>query len=316
MLDTGTVTTPAWYDDVVIPALLRAARDTYRRSIREQLAESGFADLPPNGAFVLGGLVNRGGDLAWVTRHLGVSRAAAEQLVNSLVARGYLALVGDDPEATVTERGRSAAARVKAGVEAVDEELATRLRPGELTALRRGLGLLSEIETPTEAEPPGAARTGPDAAEPPRAGAGAPAEPARAEAEAGAGADEPDRPRAEATPVSHFAPILPVTDLARSLRHYRGLGFTVSAYDGADEYGFAERDGAGLHLSRHPDLDPLTGAGAAYLYVRDADALAAEWSRPGIGGRTHPPTDTPYGLREGAHLDPDNNLIRFGSPIS
>jgi hypothetical protein len=29
-----------------------------------------------------------------------------------------------------------------------------------------------------------------------------------------------------------------------------------------------------------------------------------------------PPTDTDYGLREGAHIDPDNNLIRFGSPLA
>jgi hypothetical protein len=51
------------------------------------------------------------------------------------------------------------------------------------------------------------------------------------------------------------------------------------------------------------------------LYVGDADALAEEWSRPGIGGTTHPVVDTPYGLREGVHVDPDNNIIRFGSPM-
>jgi hypothetical protein len=49
--------------------------------------------------------------------------------------------------------------------------------------------------------------------------------------------------------------------------------------------------------------------------VRDADALHAEWSRPGIGGHTHPVGPTPYGLREGSHTDPNGNLIRFGSPI-
>jgi hypothetical protein len=36
---------------------------------------------------------------------------------------------------------------------------------------------------------------------------------------------------------------------------------------------------------------------------------------PGIAGHTHPVEPTPYRLREGSHLDPDGNLIRFGSPI-
>ena len=52
-----------------------------------------------------------------------------------------------------------------------------------------------------------------------------------------------------------------------------------------------------------------------YLYVHDADALYEEWSRPGIGGETLPVCSTPYKLREGAHVDPDGNLIRFGSPM-
>jgi len=30
---------------------------------------------------------------------------------------------------------------------------------------------------------------------------------------------------------------------------------------------------------------------------------------------TRPVGDTPYQLREGWHIDPDNNLIRFGSPL-
>lgn len=61
--------------------------------------------------------------------------------------------------------------------------------------------------------------------------------------------------------------------------------------------------------------DRQAAAGGAYLYVRDADALYQEWSQPDIGGRTQPVGATPYGLREGSHLDPDGNLIRFGSPM-
>jgi len=55
--------------------------------------------------------------------------------------------------------------------------------------------------------------------------------------------------------------------------------------------------------------------GTAYLYVADADALYDEWARPGVGGLTRRVGDTPYKLREGSHVDPDGNLIRFGSPM-
>jgi hypothetical protein len=111
------------------------------------------------------------------------------------------------------------------------------------------------------------------------------------------------------------APIFPVRDLPHSLDHYRSLGFEVTAYADGSEYGFIERDGVEFHLASVPDLDLDTNISSAYLYVDDADALAEEWSRPGIDGETRMPRDTDYGLREGVHLDPDNNLIRFGSPL-
>jgi hypothetical protein len=120
----------------------------------------------------------------------------------------------------------------------------------------------------------------------------------------------------EPTRLTSFSPIFPVRDLQAALAHYASLGFVTTAYAGDAEYGFADRDGVGLHLAVEPGLDPGIGAAEAYLYVTDADALAAEWSRPGIGGRIRPVGDTPYNLREGAHIDPDNNVIRFGSPMS
>jgi hypothetical protein len=51
-----------------------------------------------------------------------------------------------------------------------------------------------------------------------------------------------------------------------------------------------------------------------YLYVSDADALYAQWRLARVAGRLVAPVDTDYGLREGAHVDRDGNLLRFGSP--
>jgi glyoxalase/bleomycin resistance protein/dioxygenase superfamily protein len=60
-------------------------------------------------------------------------------------------------------------------------------------------------------------------------------------------------------------------------------------------------------------LDFYGRPATAYLYVTDADALAAEWRA--AGAEVHGPEDTPWGQHEGALVDPDGNIIRFGSPI-
>jgi catechol 2,3-dioxygenase-like lactoylglutathione lyase family enzyme len=114
------------------------------------------------------------------------------------------------------------------------------------------------------------------------------------------------------TTFDEVVPVLPVRDLAAATEHYRRLGFRVEAYAGGG-YGFAERGPVHLHLAQFGELDPLTNPSTAYLYVGDADALHAEWSAAGAGGRFHAPADTEYGLREGAHVDPDGNLLRDGS---
>ena len=112
-----------------------------------------------------------------------------------------------------------------------------------------------------------------------------------------------------------LSPVLPVRDIDLAVAHYRKLGFAVRRYEGPDAYAFAERDGIELHLVLVSDLKPKRNMSAVYLYVDDADALYSEWSHAEIDGRLVEPSDTSYGLREGACLDRDANLIRFGSAI-
>ena len=112
-----------------------------------------------------------------------------------------------------------------------------------------------------------------------------------------------------------LSPVLPVRDIDLAVEHYRKLGFAVRMYEGPDAYAFAERDGIEFHLALVGDLEPKRNMSAVYLYVDDADALYSEWSRAEIDGRLVEPSDTSYGLREGACLDRDANLIRFGSAI-
>ena len=107
-----------------------------------------------------------------------------------------------------------------------------------------------------------------------------------------------------------MAPIFAVRHLDAALAHYRRLGFAVRAYQGGG-YGYAVRDGVEIHLGVVPDPGH---AGSAYLFVDDADALAAEWRAAGV--EVHDPQDTAWGQNEGAIVDPDGNVIRFGSPLT
>ena len=154
---TATDTGPRDADDVVIPALLRAARGSYGHAIRRQLAEAGFDDLPRNSAYILGGMVNHGGSASQLIRELGVTKQAASQLIDTLVLRGYLerATNADDRRRltiTVTERGQAAAAAVRQGVLEVDAALTELITPEELAGLRAGLVALTEIRERFEDE--------------------------------------------------------------------------------------------------------------------------------------------------------------------
>lgn len=264
--------------ELATPTLMRSARGAYARSIRAQLHAIGVDDLPRNGAFILAGIDTTGGPRGDLPADLGVSKQAVSQLIDTLVNRGYLVRSpdpGDRRRITLelTELGQQVVEAVFRGVEAVDLQLQERVSPEQVEAMRSGLLALTEIKSVSLAT--------------------------------GAGRKRPARQ------FRQFSPIFPVRDLAAALAHYSALGFHTFAYAGGEDYGFANREGVGLHLASDPD--PAHHA-STYLYVRDADALYEEWSKPGIGGQTRPVGPTPYKLREGSHTDPDGNLIRFGSP--
>jgi DNA-binding MarR family transcriptional regulator len=269
------------WDEYATPTLMKSARGVYAQSIRAYLNAIGVDDLPRNGAFILAGASTPGGPRQDLPSELGVSKQAVSQAIDVLVNRGYLtrqAASGDRRrvDLELTARGQEVLEAVVRGVDAVDRKLAERVSPEQVQAMRSALIALTEIKT--DAITTGAGQR---------------------------------RPVGQ---LRSFSPIFPVRDLGAALAHYAALGFRTFAYEGGDDYGFANRDGTGLHLAARAEGD-APHPGAAYLYVRDADALYAEWTRPGIGGHTHPVGPTAYQLREGSHVDPDGNLIRFGSPM-
>lgn len=246
--------------------------------MRAALADAGIDDLPKNGAFILAGIDASGGPRTDLPRELGVTKQAVSNVIEALVAKGYVERNPDPDDRRrivleLTDRGQAAVDALLQGIEAVDGELRDRVTSERSDAMRAGLLALSQIKG--------------------------------ARQEAGTARN---RPRHQ---IRRCFPMFSVRDMPRAIATYRALGFTVVPDEEGDAHAFARREAAGMHLvtSDH------AGGSAAYLHVFDADALYAEWQGASAGGDLHPVETTGYEMREGAFTDADGNVLHFGSNI-
>lgn len=137
-----------------LPALLRAARGSFAHAIRQHLVDAEIYDLPPNGAYIVGGLT-------WSThasqlfRETGLRESSRERLLQLLLERDFV-VPGpgvprfEVPDLELTEKGRRAAEASRSGVNAVCDELATMLTPQEMSSFRTGLIALIDIKERAE----------------------------------------------------------------------------------------------------------------------------------------------------------------------
>ncbi len=137
-------------DAMGIPGLLRGARKAYGNAVRDAFIAAGFDDIPRNGAYVLARTHDNPSPLSALTRELGISKQAVSQLIDTMVMRGYLERQEDSEDRrrmliTLTRRGQAAAKVSWEAATAVDAELANRLTPGGVQALRDGLKALAEM---------------------------------------------------------------------------------------------------------------------------------------------------------------------------
>ncbi len=140
--------------NVPIPALLRAARGSYAHAIREHLVETGISDLPPNGAYILGGL-SASISAGQLFREIGLRESALSRLLQALLDGGFVQPGSGEPQyglddLELTEKGRLAAQAAARGVLATNEELAGILSPLELSNFRKGLIALIDIKERAE----------------------------------------------------------------------------------------------------------------------------------------------------------------------
>ncbi len=117
-------------------------------------------------------------------------------------------------------------------------------------------------------------------------------------------------------------PVLPSSDLDVTVRFFEALGFHPGALYPGEYLVMTGPDGIELHFfaARHP-VDPARNDHGCYVRLAaasDSQELYQRWAQPATeeGGRIGAPTDTDYGLREFALLDPDGNLIRVGGRLS
>lgn len=144
-----------------LPTLLRHARGTYGRVLREALTEAGYDDVPANGLYVIGLLAaaNSGVPVGRLAIALGITKQGVGQLVDRLVETDYVVRTPDPADrrqllVTLSPRGAAAAAVQADARGRVDTALMAKVGRADLGAARRVLAALIALD---QAEHKGAA---------------------------------------------------------------------------------------------------------------------------------------------------------------
>ena len=115
--------------------------------------------------------------------------------------------------------------------------------------------------------------------------------------------------------ISHLAPILAVRDMKKALTFYNEIGFkTEFLWQDPPSYAVLSGGGsASIHLSL---LDPAHRGqktkGVIYVFVHNVDQLYEECLEKGSSIAEGIATRD-YGMRDFEILDPDGNLLTFGT---
>lgn len=112
-------------------------------------------------------------------------------------------------------------------------------------------------------------------------------------------------------------PKLPVRNKETTRNYYvNGLGFRDTGTVDYDGYLMLKKDDIEIHFFVFEGLDPKENYGQVYIRTNDIDTLYQLLLDKGID--IHPAgalSTKPWGQREFALLDPDNNLLTFGQSV-
>jgi catechol 2,3-dioxygenase-like lactoylglutathione lyase family enzyme len=115
-------------------------------------------------------------------------------------------------------------------------------------------------------------------------------------------------------------PVLPMRDAQRTLAFYNRLGFAnIGAQEWPGDYLVLRAGEVEIHFYKWDDLDPHGHGALCHIRVGDVDALHRLWAPldlPHEGApRLTPVTNTPWGMRQFAIVDPDGNCLSCGHAI-
>lgn len=118
------------------------------------------------------------------------------------------------------------------------------------------------------------------------------------------------------SPITTISAItLAVSDVARSVRFYRALGFELFAGDERSAFATFRAGHGFLNVQRDPEHAPLRAIwGRVIFWVDDVDAVY----RRAVGAGCVPdmePTDAPWGERYFHLNDPDGHELSFARPL-
>lgn len=113
-------------------------------------------------------------------------------------------------------------------------------------------------------------------------------------------------------------PVLEIADMERSLAFYKDkLGFAADTWGEPPTFAIVQRGTASLALAVVP-ADAVKASRrtwAAYIYVRDVDALYSELVQLGVTV-PEPPETRVYNCRELVVDDPDGHILAFGQVLN
>lgn len=113
-------------------------------------------------------------------------------------------------------------------------------------------------------------------------------------------------------------PKLPMRNKGVTREYYlQQLGFRELGTTDFDDYLMVEKENIQIHFFLFAALDPLENYGQVYIRTDNIDHLYQSLLNNKVSIHPAAPLQTkPWGQKEFALLDPDNNLLTFGQAIN
>lgn len=116
--------------------------------------------------------------------------------------------------------------------------------------------------------------------------------------------------------LTQINPKLPMRDKSTTRNYYvNKLGFSETGGD-YEGYLMVRKDNIEIHFFEYRELNPADNYGQVYIRTNDIEGLYKSMLENNVMIHPNAPLQTkPWGQKEFALLDPDNNLLTFGQSI-